>query len=66
VVLLVVEVVAVVVPAVRGAFLVVLASFPVVFPTVPGASPDILVAFALAFVSWCLPFVAAVASERRQ
>ena len=61
-----VEVVVVVVPAVLGAFLGVLASFPVVFPTVPGASPDVLVAFVLAFLSWCLPFAAAAASERRQ
>jgi hypothetical protein len=54
-----VEVVVVVVPAVLGAFLGVLASFPVVFPIVLGASLDVLVAFASAFPSWCLPFVAA-------
>jgi hypothetical protein len=40
----------------------VLASFPVV----SSASPDVLVAFALAFLSWCLPFVADAAYERRQ
>jgi hypothetical protein len=64
---LVVEVVVVVVvPAVLGAFLGVLASFPVVFPVVPGASPDVLVAFALAFLSWCLPIATVAASERQQ
>ena len=46
-----VEVVVVVVPAVLGTFLGVLASFPIVFPAVPGASPDVLVAFALAFTT---------------
>jgi hypothetical protein len=61
-----VEVVVVVVPAILGAFLGVLASFPVVFPTAPGASPDVLVAFAHAFPSWCLPFAATVSSERQQ
>ena len=58
--------VVVVVPVVLGAFLGVLASFPVVFPIVLDASPDILSIFALAFPSWCLPFAAAVASERPQ
>jgi hypothetical protein len=62
----VVEVVVVVVPAILDAFLGVLASFPVIFPTVPGASPDVLVTFVLAFLSWCLPFAVAAASERRQ
>ena len=61
-----VEVVVVVLPTVLGAFLGVLASFPVVFPATPSASPDVLIAFALAFPSWCLPFAAAAASERRQ
>jgi hypothetical protein len=61
--LLVVEVVVVVVHAVLGAFLGVLASFPIVFPAAPGASPNVLVTFVLAFPSWCLPFVAAAASE---
>ena len=61
-----VEVVVVVVPAVLGAFLSVLASFLVVFPAAPGASLDVLVAFVLAFLSWCLPFAAAAASERQQ
>jgi hypothetical protein len=62
----VVEVVVVVVPVVLGAFLGVLDSFSVVFPASPGASPDVLVAFALAFLSWCLPFVVAIAYERQQ
>jgi hypothetical protein len=48
------------------AVLVVLVSFPVTFPAAPGASRDVLVAFALAFLSWCLPFAAAAASERQQ
>jgi hypothetical protein len=64
--LVVVEVVVVVVPAVLGAFLSVLASFLVVFPAAPGASLDVLVAFVLAFLSWCLPFAVAAASEWRQ
>jgi hypothetical protein len=58
----VVEMVVVVVPSVLG----VLASFPVVFLAIPGAFPNILVAFVLAFLSWCLPFAAATASERQQ
>lgn len=41
---------------------VVPAGVPVAFPATPGASPDILVA-SEPFLSWCLPFVAAVASE---
>jgi hypothetical protein len=61
-----VVVVVVVVPAIFGSFLCVLASFPVVFSTIPVASPDVLVAFALAFPSWCLPFAVAVAYERWQ
>jgi hypothetical protein len=64
--LVVVEVVVILVPAVLGAYLGILASFPVVFPVVPGASPNVLVAFVLAFMSWCFPFAAAAASERRQ
>jgi 4-amino-4-deoxy-L-arabinose transferase-like glycosyltransferase len=64
--LVVVEVAVVGVPAVLGAFLGVLASFPVVFPVAPDASLDILVAFALVFLSWCLPFATAAASERQQ
>ena len=59
-------VVVVVVLAVLGAFLGVLASFLVVFPVVPGASPDVPVAFVPAFPSWCLPFAAADASEWQQ
>jgi hypothetical protein len=62
----VVGVVVVVVPATLGTFLGVLALFPAIFPIIPGASPDVLVAFALAFLSWCLPFAVAAASERRQ
>jgi hypothetical protein len=62
----VVEVVVVVVPVILGAFLSVLVSFLVVFPVAPSASPDVLVAFAPAFLSWCLPFAIAVASERQQ
>jgi hypothetical protein len=58
----VVEVV-VVVPAVPGTFLGILASFLVVFPS---ASPDVPAAFALAFLSWCLSFAVTVASERQQ
>jgi hypothetical protein len=62
----VVEVVVVVVPAILGAFLDVLASFPVVFLIVLDESPNVLVAFALASLSWCLPFAATAASKRRQ
>jgi ABC-type phosphate/phosphonate transport system permease subunit len=57
-------VVVVVVRAVLGTFIGVLASFPVVLPAAPSASPNVLVAFVLAFPSWCLPFVVATASER--
>ena len=56
-------VVAVVVVAV---ILVVLVSSLVASPTAPGASPDVLVASELAYMSWCLPFAAAAASERRE
>jgi hypothetical protein len=62
----VVEVVVLVVPVVLGAFLGILASFPIIFLAAPGISPDVLVAFVLAFLSWCLPFAAAAASERQQ
>ena len=44
---------------------VVLVSSPVAFPAAPGAFPDVLVAFAPAFLSWCLSFDAATASERQ-
>jgi hypothetical protein len=64
--LVVVEVLVIVVPAILGRFLGILASFPVVFPVVPCASPDILLAFALAFLSWRLPFAAAATTERQQ
>ena len=63
---MVVELVVVVVPGILGAFLGVLVSFLVVFPVVPCASPDVLVAFALAFLSWCLPIATVAASERQQ
>jgi hypothetical protein len=62
----VVEVVVVVVHALLGAFLGVLVSFLVVFTAAPGASPIVPDAFALAFLSWCLPFAVAAATERQQ
>jgi hypothetical protein len=54
--LVVVEEVVVVVAVVP----VVPAEVPAVFPATPGASPDVLVA---SQPLWCLPFVAAAASE---
>jgi hypothetical protein len=62
----VVQVVVVVVPAVLGSFLGVLVSFLVVFPTAPGASLVVPDAFVFAFLSWCLSFAVAAASERQQ
>jgi hypothetical protein len=58
----VVELLVVVVPVVVVD--VVLVSSPVASPVAPGASPDVLVASELAYLSWCLPFAAATASER--
>jgi hypothetical protein len=60
-----VELVVVEVVVVVAAVPVILVSSPVAFPTAPGASPDVLVASKLAYLSWCLPFAAADASEEQ-
>jgi hypothetical protein len=60
-----VELLVVVVVVVVATVPVVLVSFPIAFPAALGASLDVLVTSHLACPSWCLPFAAAVASERQ-